>query len=194
MPSDPRIHHIRTARELTALESTVRQELVAALELRGPSTVAELAHELARKPESLYYHVRALERVGLVEVAGARPSRTRNRAEYRLRKRWIRTDPATQSPAFLAALARVYTSMLNLATGRMKAALKTRRSVRSGARRNLRVEQYNAHLDARGLAELNRRLDAVRSFLMENRAPSEAAEATSSHSVTLVHAPIERSS
>jgi DNA-binding transcriptional ArsR family regulator len=60
-------------RTLVALASTVRQDIVVALEGSSPRTVAELAGRLGRRPDALYHHLRALERAGLV-IAEPRPS------------------------------------------------------------------------------------------------------------------------
>ncbi|MBL8875741.1 MAG: helix-turn-helix transcriptional regulator [Phycisphaerae bacterium] len=49
-----------------ALASATRQEIVDTLASAGPCTVVRLADLLGRKPDALYFHLRALARVGLV--------------------------------------------------------------------------------------------------------------------------------
>ena len=66
---------------LEALASPVRQDLVVALENSPPLAVAELARRVGRRPDTLYHHLRALQRVGLVvpetaEATGGRPGAT----------------------------------------------------------------------------------------------------------------------
>lgn len=66
---------------LEALASPVRQDLVVALENSPPLAVAELARRVGKRPDTLYHHLRALHRVGLVvpetaEATGGRPGST----------------------------------------------------------------------------------------------------------------------
>lgn len=51
---------------LRALSSATRQEIVDVLASSGPVTIARLAELLGRRPDALYFHVRALQRAGLV--------------------------------------------------------------------------------------------------------------------------------
>jgi len=62
------------ARFLEALASPARLEVVEGLQVVGPSSVAELARRLGRAADSLYYHLRELERAGVVEVCGRTPA------------------------------------------------------------------------------------------------------------------------
>jgi len=62
------------ARFLEALSSPARLEVVEGLQVVGPSSVAELARRLGRAADSLYYHLRELERAGVVEVCGRTPA------------------------------------------------------------------------------------------------------------------------
>ena len=68
-------------RVLEALASPVRQDLVVILENSPPLAVAEIARRLGKRPDTLYHHLRALQRVGLVvpesaETTGGRPGST----------------------------------------------------------------------------------------------------------------------
>src|SRR5262245_43256131 len=77
-------------RTLLALASTVRQDIVVALEGSPPRTVVELAGRLGRRPDALYHHLRALERWGLL-VSEPRPStRGRPGRAWRLRVKAVR--------------------------------------------------------------------------------------------------------
>lgn len=66
--------HERRLRYLKCLASPARLEVVEGLQLAGPSSVAELARRLGRAADSLYYHLRELEKAGVVEVAGRTPA------------------------------------------------------------------------------------------------------------------------
>jgi len=78
---------------IRAIASPVRQELVDTLEaLGGVATVAELAEQLGRPADGLYYHVEILRRAGLFVAAPLGRSDT-GRSERRYR---TPTRPGTQ--------------------------------------------------------------------------------------------------
>jgi DNA-binding transcriptional ArsR family regulator len=52
--------------QVRALISPTRQEIVDVLEAAGPCSIARLAELLHRPPDSLYFHVRRLLKVGLI--------------------------------------------------------------------------------------------------------------------------------
>ncbi len=161
-----RVHPIKTVAQLRGIETPVRQQIIAVLELHGDTPVRELAEHLGCMPSSLYYHLGVLERARLVEVQ-QRPGRTRPETVYRLVARMIEIDPVSQSPAFLAALGRTYAAFLRLAVRHVSAALETRRSVRRGSRQDLRVRQYNLRLTPARQRELNQRLDELEAWLRD---------------------------
>lgn len=68
-----------TLDQIRCLTSPVRTELLYALLIDGPLTVAELATLVERPAKSLYYQVRLLEKFGLIVQTGTR--RTSNREE-----------------------------------------------------------------------------------------------------------------
>ena len=57
---------IRETRQLATMVSPVRHEILRRLSAIGPCTVREIAESLARSPESLYYHLRALREAELI--------------------------------------------------------------------------------------------------------------------------------
>lgn len=68
--------------QLAALASGARQEIVDVLPRLGTASVADLARALDRPPDALYYHIRALQRVGLIRPAGHRRTERRLEALY----------------------------------------------------------------------------------------------------------------
>lgn len=68
---------------MAALASGTRQEIVDVLPRLGTASIAELARALDRPADALYYHIRALQRVGLVVPAGHRRNGRREEAMYR---------------------------------------------------------------------------------------------------------------
>src|SRR5476651_758097 len=59
---------IEDAKKIAVLAAPARIEIIGMLEaLGGTATVAALAEQLGRPADGLYYHLRALLRVGLIE-------------------------------------------------------------------------------------------------------------------------------
>jgi DNA-binding transcriptional ArsR family regulator len=58
--------------QLKALASPVRQEVVDLLARTGPVPATELARLTGRPTDGLYYHLRRLQRAGLIAEAGTR--------------------------------------------------------------------------------------------------------------------------
>lgn len=95
---------VLTERQLSVWTVPPRPEIVEALLTHGPMTVAELAPALARKPKGLYYHLKALEKVGLVEVKETRRATRREEAVYGLVSRSMRMSKDLSDPAYRQAM------------------------------------------------------------------------------------------
>lgn len=65
-------HLVESPAQFRALTSTVRQELIDALQALGEASVPELAAQLGRPADALYYHLRALLQAGLLRQVGSR--------------------------------------------------------------------------------------------------------------------------
>src|SRR5689334_14748625 len=81
---------ITRAPQPPAPASPGRQEILDVLARTGPAAAAEIGRLLGRAPDGLYYHLRSLERVGLVARDGARRHRGRSEALYRT----VHAEPA----------------------------------------------------------------------------------------------------
>jgi DNA-binding transcriptional ArsR family regulator len=69
-------YEIRDRSAARAIVAPLRQDIVDALDAAGPCSIAELAELLGRPADSLYFHLRKLEKVGLiVEVERRREGR-----------------------------------------------------------------------------------------------------------------------
>jgi predicted transcriptional regulator len=82
-PIDPTRHfpsarppkmRLRSAREYGVLISPPRFEIIEVMRFLAPCTIAELAAELGRPPDTLYVHIRKLQKIGLVVDVGFRKS------------------------------------------------------------------------------------------------------------------------
>jgi len=76
----PRRVDLRAAKDLEAIGSPVRLEILKHLQADGELTVFELARRMGRSTDGLYYHVRRLIEIGVLVRSGTRPAGRREEA------------------------------------------------------------------------------------------------------------------
>ncbi|MBS0461498.1 MAG: winged helix-turn-helix transcriptional regulator [Proteobacteria bacterium] len=155
-------------RKIALFATPIRVDLTTAIQaLGGQATVAELAAQLGRSADGLYYHLRALVRGGLlVESDGA------NGRSYRL------TIPAGQAlrlhykpgaTANARAVAQVASSMSRLAQRDFVRALGNPDTAVEGPARELWVARLRGWVDPDDLIEVNRLLQQLADVLLRTR-------------------------
>jgi len=186
MPRRPKQYVLREPGELEAIVSPVRHHLIRTLSMLGPVSVKELAAAMGRSAESLYYHLRELEAVGLVIESGERVVRGRPEMLYATVGGKLVTDPEQSSPEYLEAYRRSASALLRLADRQMSAAIETQ--AEQGKRRDvsLRTQQVQARLSPAAQKELARRLDEILVFVGENDDPEREERVV----LTLFSAPL----
>lgn len=177
---------VTTVEQMEALASPVRFQIHLAMEMLGVCSVNELAERMDREPETLYYHLRLLERVGIVVRAGSRAAAGREEALYRLMGRRLRIDPRQRSPRFLRAMARSCGALLRYAERTFVRSLRRPAFLRGGSTRTRRMEQVVVRLPEPALAELNERLDELQDFL----SAADERDADAVYAVTVCVAPV----
>ena len=58
--------------QIETLSSPARQGILSSVETYGPCSISEIADNLGRPADSLYYHIRKMTRVGLLVDRGSR--------------------------------------------------------------------------------------------------------------------------
>lgn len=164
----PKPYIIQEPRQIAALASPARQEIVDAAQSLGACSIAEIARALGRAPDSLYYHVRALLRVGLLVEAGSRPGRRRPESLYRTPGSPMRLD---RKPRQRPALGRVSGAMLRIASRDLQSGIRRSTSRLEGPARNTYSARYTARLTDAQLADLNQRIDRLMQSVL--RAPAD---------------------
>ena len=179
---------MRDPAQIRALRSPLRQEIVDVAQALAPCAVADLARELGRPADGLYYHVRALVAAGLLVSAGERGIGRQREALYAtvapeggLR---LLYDPA--DPENAAAVTAAVGSMLRLTARNFADAFRTDQDVCcEGPRRNLWAGRTTGWLAPGDLEEVNELLQRLRAVLERPR-----ADGTRLHAVTYVVAPV----
>lgn len=184
-------YRIRAARQIEALASPARQELIDALALIGPASIAELAEDLGRAPDSLYYHVRKLEHVGLVVRRGVRGEGPREEALFDVPGANMMLDTQPKGARERGHLLKLVGAALRMAERDLRSALESGRAVyRMCARRNAWGARVKGWLDAEELAQVRAHLEAIAAILHAGKRRKGAGL----HAVTYVLAPLEPSS
>jgi DNA-binding transcriptional ArsR family regulator len=161
-----RKYHIRRADQIDTLASPVRQEIVDALQACGTRSIAELALHLGRAADSLYYHVRQLEEVGLVVRRGSRPAGRREEVLYDVpgRQMFIDTEPRTKRE--VASVLALIGSALRIANRDLHAAFAAGIARYRGRRRNAWGGRFKGWLTTQELDEVKQHLTAIHALML----------------------------
>lgn len=162
-PSSRQFRIVRPA-ATRALASATRQEIVDVLSSAGPCTVAQLADLLGRRPDALYFHLRTLERVGLVRQSAE--SQAGAGVTYELPGPAVRLDyDATPRPD----LARVVRHALKLSLREFERECLAKRPIGEGASRILWGGRVMGWVNDQELAQVNALIEELHSVLRKGR-------------------------
>jgi DNA-binding transcriptional ArsR family regulator len=163
---------VERASEIELLASPVRIEIIDTLEAMGrPVLVAELAAQLGRPADGLYYHLRQLAKGGLIEeepAADGRRYRLRARSGSRLS---LRYRPGATANA--RAVGRVAASVLRVAERDFRRAIGDPDSVVEGPRRELWAARGKGWVSPGQLTEINQLLGRLMELLQQPRTPDQ---------------------
>jgi DNA-binding transcriptional ArsR family regulator len=169
---------IRRPEAIGALSAPARQEIVDTLEaLGGEASVVELAQQLGRPADGLYYHLRLLCKAGLLDELAGRNQAGRGERRYRIAGRSSRGrgkaplrlvyEPADRKNR--VAVRRVVDGMLRIAGRDFAAAIANPEVVVDGARRELWAARGKGWVSAADLEEVNRLLQRLTDMLRQPR-------------------------
>jgi DNA-binding transcriptional ArsR family regulator len=161
MTPDQPPYVVRTRKQLSALASGARQEVVDVLANTGAISVADLAQALGRPADALYYHLRVLQQAGLVVQAGYR-GRGKHREEL-----IAAVSPNLRLPYELgehgngAEIGAIVGSMLRLGLRDFEAAFEAGDAQTSGPQRELVAMRKIGWLTPQDVAETNRAIEGL---------------------------------
>lgn len=161
----PRTHWIESPKALAALASPLRQEIIdAAGAQAGPISIADLAHHLGRPADRLYFHVRALERAGLLIAEGTRKEGRHVTALYRLPASDLRLRYRPDDARNTRAVTAVVDGVLRLARRDFRRAMSSGQAFVDGPLRDTwggRMKGFLTAAEQRRLNELITEIDAL---------------------------------
>lgn len=180
---DP-VYTISGKKELRALASSARQEIIDVLAQMGTVSVPELAQALGRPADTLYYHLRILQKSGLVELVGSRLKDGRTEALYHARNLNIDYDTSRRTnEKELVAVAR---SMLRLGIRDFTDAIRDQDIVVGGPQRELWSARKTGRLTQKDLARVNRLIQE----LLDSASPG--SEEGQLYGITVLLTPVNR--
>jgi DNA-binding transcriptional ArsR family regulator len=184
LPSD-----LTDPQRVRALASPVRIEIIEALQIHGPATVAEIARSLGRRPDSLYHHLRRLEAAGIVEECERRTEGGRAARVLRVVEEMAEAGLGPQaSPDLRRAVAEIAVAILRLGEREVRKAAMAPQVRTEGKRRNLHTARQKVWLAPGDLERLNGELDDLR----ERYAAHERGEDSELFALTTILLPLEQ--
>jgi len=158
---------------LAALVSTVRQEIVDTIEALGAdAAVADIAAQLGRPADGIYYHLRRLVDSGvLCEGDDPGDGRGRRYTTAAQRGKRVRLKYGRGSRANNATVARVVGGLLRTAERDFGRALRSGTAEGAGASRDLWASRLKGWVGAAELREINRHLRRLGELLQQPRDP-----------------------
>ena len=166
-----RLRTVESKAQIRALTSTLRQDIIDLVQAMGSASVPELAEQLGRPADALYYHVRVLKRAGLLVEAGSRQRGRHIVALYSTpdpERRLIlqyRSGPESQT----APLRDLVAAMLRSARREFDCAITDPDCVVDGPARELWAGRVKGWLTRAELAQVNQHLLQLNQLLSSPR-------------------------
>lgn len=151
---------IHRPEQMAVLAAAARQEIVDVLAPMGNVSVAEVAAALGRPADALYYHLRALQRSGLVLAAGYRYKGARREALFRTVSPELRLRYQPRSASNRKAVTAIVGSMLRLGIRDFRRAFQSDAMV-EGERRELWALRRTGWLSLAQIAKVNRHIQRL---------------------------------
>lgn len=179
---------ILTEAQRKALVSPARIEIVECILHLGPQPVARIGKLLGRAPDSLYYHLKRLVKVGILKESRNADAGQRGETTYEATARGFHSECDPGDPESVEIERAGLGALLRLTERTYSRALGDPQVRTHGKQRDVEARRTRVYLDAKGRAELNRRVDELFEFLIQH-ATSTTGRATC---VTMVLCPSDK--
>lgn len=174
-----------TELQLRAISSPARVELLRVLVASGPLSATGLARQLGRKVKGLYYHLQALEAVGLVKVKETRKAARRDEAVYEAVRYDLDLDSIAVDPSSPESTAETISALLRYTDREIQRAY-TAANIDPELMEFIEVLRGTAALREKTAMEIRGLLRQVIGKLQSDNTPGEARR----FGLTVVFAPI----
>jgi predicted transcriptional regulator len=189
--SKPKALILRTEEQRRAVGSPLRLEILGLFTERKPLSVAQMAQGMGRPATAIHYHVRVMEKAGLLRRAGRKSGARRPEVLYIPTADVFKMEHRRDEPEVTAAAALKTLSMaFRMAERDMQAALTNPKSKSSGPYRNIYGGRMHCRLAKQDLAELNRHLRDIEKLLLRANKSREPSPSDTFVSVTMALMPL----
>ena len=172
----PRVFIIREDEQRRAISSPQRLEMMGLFTDMEPLSVATIAERMGRPATAIHYHVRVLEKAGLLRRVGRKQSGRRPEALYLPIADPFKMEQPRDAPEEVAAMSlKTMATAFRMAERDLKAAFSNPNSKSAGPYRNVFGARVHCRLSKQNLAELNRHLHDIEKLLSrahQNHEPS----------------------
>jgi len=184
------IYVIEDPAQRKALTSPLRLEILEHF-LNGPMAVADLAARMGRRPDSLYYHVRTLVKVGILLPAGTRKSGKRDEALYRVVAPSLGMGGEPDDPHLVDDAVKALRAGFRMSERELRDAMESGRLCDEGDQRNHWCARQRCRLRPSALKSINKHLAAMQKIIdREFRRPPHADEDAQLCSFTVALIPL----
>lgn len=158
--------------QIQALESPMRQEIFDAFTLKGPSSISEIASHLGRSPDSLYFHIKKLLKVGILREKETVKSGRNEWVIYEVPGRDGRLVYERKSAS---SITRVVSGACRLSLREFKEAILSPTAVLQGSGRTVWGGRVKGWLTEQDVEEVNRHMEKIVE-IFHRRTTSQGAE------------------
>lgn len=158
---------VLTSEQLTCLASPIRNDVFTMLRSLKRASVAELAQELGKSPESIHYHMGTLEKAGLIEPVAKRRTERRPETLYASTAEQFRLPTPEENPkASHLNRKSVVTGLRGVAAGFEAASIAA--DQRPELRRSIHILRLSLRMSRQDLAVFTEMLESAASFAAEH--------------------------
>ncbi|HEX5009192.1 MAG TPA: helix-turn-helix domain-containing protein [Planctomycetota bacterium] len=198
---------LNSRKDVEAVGSSLRMEIIRHLQTHGPSTVFELARRMGRSADSLYYHVRRLQEVGVLARTGTRSGGRREEGVFGLAGEPLTVTVESAGDGAAEAVLESARAVLRDAEQNLAAVLERERLLQAGrppvraeprrfadgAPRSLpMVVRMRGRLPEQAVNEVCAHLDAIAEiFVRHKQDEANGAEASPLHELAAIFAPLD---
>lgn len=163
----PELFTVRSDAEWSAINSSVRVEMLVFMLTVGPCSIRELASLMNRPADGLYHHMRKLVSAGIVRDVDVRSVGTQTETIYQTVAKDITIERNIGRKRTRDRSIRLFRTMMQHALRVVEAAIETQRAVLEGSKQNFRLNWQVSWLDDRQLAEIKQHQAAISGILQQ---------------------------
>jgi DNA-binding transcriptional ArsR family regulator len=170
--------HLLNQAQLESLISPMRLAIMQRLEIDKEATARELARRMGRPVTSIYHHLKQLEELGLLRVAGERKGSRRPEALYAPVGDYLSSAEAVKTQRGRKTYGRAAARLAEAGARAFATAVADGNPRFDGEQRNATARYYVLRADARKIARINKLLRELEDVAVHSCEDGEAIQLT----------------